>query len=100
MNTLARALILLELAYAVAVITATIVLYGLRSPWRASPMGRHLMAFMVTTDAELASLLALGLGAPALALLFLVVFGAIDVVITQRLVLLIRAQHRQEEHQP
>jgi N-acetylglutamate synthase-like GNAT family acetyltransferase len=86
------ALILGELALALAAGLMFVALYALRSPWRTSEMGRHLMAFMVVTAAELGSLLALGLGWHVPLWLFAVGFGALDVVVVQRVWLLVKAQ--------
>lgn len=84
--------ILAELAIALAGGLAFVVLYAARSPWRDSPMGRHLMAFMAVTAVELGTLLALGLGVPVPAWLIAAGFGALDLVVLQRLWLLIKAQ--------
>jgi hypothetical protein len=88
-----RWLILLEILLALLGGLAFVVLYALRSPWRSSPMGRHVMAFMLVTVGELAALLALGLGLSVPLWLFAVGFAALDAVVLQRLVLLWRAQH-------
>lgn len=69
-----------------------IVIYGLRSPWRSTAMGRHIMAFMTATALEFVSLLCLGLGLPVPLWVFAVVFGALDLVVFQRLWLLWLAQ--------
>lgn len=91
------AVILGELALALAAGLAFVVLYALRSPWRTSEMGRHLMAFMVVTAVELGSLLALGLGWRVPLWLFALGFGALDVVVVQRLWLLVKAQQEGSE---
>lgn len=91
-----RWLILAEIVVAFLSGIAFVVLYALHSPWRSSPMGRHIMAFTVITTGELASLLALGLGLPVPPWLFAIGFAALDVVVLQRLWLLWRAQHSPE----
>lgn len=88
------AVILAELALALLAGLAFVVLYAARSPWRTTEMGRHLMAFMVITAIELGSLLALGLGWHVPLWLFALGFGALDVVVVQRLWLLVKAQRR------
>lgn len=82
-----------ELALATLGTLAFVVLYALRSSWATTPMGRHLMLFALVGLCELASLLALGLGVLVPAWLFALGFGALDVVVLQRLWLLWRAQH-------
>lgn len=88
------AVILVELGVAVAGGLVFLVLYGLRSQWRQSPMGRHMMAFTAVMVGEVGALLALGLGLPVPLWVFVVVFGLLDLVVIQRLVLLLRAQRR------
>lgn len=86
--------ILVELAIALAVTVAFLVLYAARSPWRSSEMGLHLFAFMLVLAGELGSLLALGLGIPVPLWLLVLGFGALDVVVVQRLLLLLKAQRQ------
>lgn len=85
-------LTMLEVAAALVATIATIVLYALRSPWRESAVGRHLMAYMAALAAEIGALLAVGLGVAVPLWLFAIVFGAVDFVVAQRLWLLWRAQ--------
>jgi hypothetical protein len=85
-------LVLVEVLLGCVGCVAFAVLYGSRSPWRESPMGRHMMAFTVVTAGELGSLLALGLGLPVPIWVFALGFGLLDLVIVQRLVLLWRMQ--------
>ncbi len=87
-------IILVELAVALTVTIAFLVLYAARSPWRTSQMGRHLFAFMLVLAGELGSLLALGLGFPVPLWLLMLGFGALDVVVVQRLWLLVKAQRQ------
>ena len=86
------AVILAEVLVGCVGCLAFVVLYGLRSPWRESPMGRHIMAFSAASASELGSLFALGMGAPVALWVFAIIFGLFDLVILQRLVLLWRAQ--------
>lgn len=86
------ALILVELAIAAAVGLAFVALYAWRSRWRDTTMGRHMMVMSALMAGEAGSLLALGLGAPIPLWVFAVGYGAMDVVVVQRLVLLLRAQ--------
>lgn len=87
------AVILVELAIAVVAGVAFLVLYAWKSRWSATAMGRHMMAFALVTTGEAAALLALGLGVPVPPWAFAVGFGALDLVVIHRLVLLLRAQH-------
>jgi hypothetical protein len=87
-------LIQVELALAFLTSFAFVVLYAMGSPWRATEMGRHLMAFMVVTVIELGSLLGLGLGWRVPLWLFALGFGALDAVVVQRLWLLIKVQRQ------
>ena len=88
------AVIVAEMALATLAGIAFLALYGLRSPWRETEMGRHLMLFMIATTAEISSLLALALGVHVPLWLFAVGFGLLDLVVLQRLWLLIKAQRR------
>lgn len=88
-------IILVELGIAVVAGIAFVVLYAWKSRWSATPIGRHMMAFAVVTTGEAATLLALGLGVRVPPWVFAVGFGALDLVVIHRLVLLLRAQHSQ-----
>lgn len=88
------ALILIELAVATLGGVVFIALYAWRSEWTASPMGRHTMAFAIVYTGEAGGLLALGLGVPVPLWAFAVGFGALDLVVVHRLLLLWRAQRR------
>lgn len=81
-----------ELVVAVAAGCVFMARYALRSPWRASPVGRHEMIMMAVIVGEAMSLLMLALGVSVPPWVFAVGFGALDVVLIQRIVLLIRAQ--------
>lgn len=85
------AFILVEMALALIATVSFVVLYAVRSPWRRTAMGRHIMAFMVVMAAEIGSLLALGVWRVP-TWVYALVFGALDLVVLQRLWLLIRAQ--------
>lgn len=84
--------ILAELSIALLLGVVTVALYGVRSPWQDSPMGRHLMAFILVTTADAGLLLLLGLGVHVPLWLFAFAFGALDLVVLQRLWLLIKVQ--------
>jgi hypothetical protein len=86
------AVILVELAIAALVGVAFVLLYALRSRWRSTAVGRHMMVFALVTTGEAASLFALGLGAPVPLWVFAVGYGLTDFLVIQRLYLLIKAQ--------
>ena len=88
-----KALIGVELAVALALVVAFVGLYW-RSRWQDSPMGRHVMAFTSVTGAEVLLLLLLAFGIPVPVPLFAVLFGAVDLVLGQRIWLLVRAQRQ------
>lgn len=90
-----RTVILVELAVAVAAGIAFVALYAWKSRWTTTPMGRHMMAFAAVTTGEAASLLALGLGVRVPPWVFVIGFGLLDLLVIQRLVLLMRAQRAQ-----
>lgn len=69
-------------------------LYAWRSPWEASPIGRHLMAFGLAGAFEALLFLLALLGVRVPVWLFAVAFGLLDVVVLQRLWLLLRAQRQ------
>lgn len=85
-------LILVEIALGAFASLGFVVLYALRSPWRRTVMGRHLMMYMAVTAAGLSALLALGLGAPLPLWAFAVGLAALDVVALRQVWLLWRAQ--------
>lgn len=86
--------ILVELVIAFLAGVAFIIFYAVGSEWRSTAMGRHVMAFVVATVAEIGGLIALALGVSVPLVVWLIIFGLIDVVMVQRLLLLLRAQHR------
>lgn len=87
-----RGIILVELAVATVAGLVFLVLYGWRSRWRETAMGRHMMVFAVVTAVEAGSLFALGLGLPVPLWMFAVGYGLLDAVLIQRLFLLLKAQ--------
>jgi hypothetical protein len=87
-------LILTEVGLGALGAAVFIVIYGIGSPWRTTPMGRHIMAFMLATAVEFVSLLFIGLGVPVPLWVFALVFAALDAVVFQRLWLLWLAQRR------
>ena len=90
-------IIWLELGFAVLMGLSFIVLYALRSAWRSSPMGKHMMTFVVaTTLADFTLFLALGWRVPYW--IYPVVFLAVDAVFLQRLWLLVKTQNEEEKH--
>lgn len=83
-----------EMFLAAGAATAFMVLYTVRSNWRASVMGRHLMTFM----GVLATLLVMWgvgrlTGGPLPLWTWAVALGAFDAVLLWRVVLLWRTQH-------
>lgn len=82
-----------ELVLALLLAVAFVGLYW-RSHWESSPMGRHVMAFTAVTAVEalLLLLLLFGVGVPVE--MFVVLFGAVDLVLGQRIWLLVRAQRQ------
>lgn len=81
-----------ELGVAVLAGLVFMVLYAARSPWRASALGRHIMATTAVVVGESLTLLLLGLGVPLPPWVFAVGFGLLDAVLVQRVVLLLRVQ--------
>lgn len=86
--------ILVELVVAVLAGLSFIVCYAIWSDWHMTSMGRHIMAFVVVVTLEASSLLALGLGIRVPTWLFVFIFGLLDFVVVQRLILLLGAQRR------
>lgn len=82
-----------ELGLALLLAFAFVALYW-RSHWQSSPMGRHVMAFTAVTAAEALLLFLLLLGVPVPTAMFAVLFGAVDLVLGQRIWLLVRAQRQ------
>jgi hypothetical protein len=89
------AVVAAELVVAVVAGVFFMVRYAVRSPWRSTPIGRHEMTLMAVIVVEALSLLWLALGVHVHPLVFVIGFGALDVVLIQRDVLLVRAQRRQ-----
>lgn len=83
-----------ELGVALAGSLTFIALYGWRSDWSATPVGRNLMAWAALSTLEVALLLAMALGVRVWPWLFAVLFGALDLVVLRRLWLLIQAQRQ------
>lgn len=81
------------LAYCAVVGTASVVAH-LRVPWRATQIGRHLMAYMgVIALVFVLGVVRLVIGdSLPFAILRTIVFVGVPIVMTQRLVLQIRAQ--------
>ncbi len=71
---------------------AFVVLYAFRSPWRSTPMGRHLMMFMTVTTAGLFALLGLGLKIPIPLWVWAIGFFLFDVAAARQVWLLWQAQ--------
>lgn len=85
------AVVIVELAVAALTLFVTIGLYGLRSDWRSTAVGRHVMAWMVVSFIEILSLCAL----PVWRLptwVYAIVFGLLEAVFLQRLWLIWRSQ--------
>jgi hypothetical protein len=82
-----------ELALALLLGLSFIAMYW-RSRWQDSPMGRHLMAFTAVTSAEALLLFLLLLRIPVSIGWFAALFGAVDLVLGQRIWLLVRARHQ------
>ena len=84
------------LAVAGIIGTASVIVHA-RVAWRSSPMGRHIMAYMVV----IAAVLDLGVARMFVGqsfgfeLLRLVVFAGVPLVMGQRLLLQVRAQRRE-----
>lgn len=87
-------IILIELGIAAAAGGAFVALYAWRSRWRATPMGRHMMVVSAVMAGEAGSLFLLGIGVPVPLWLFAVGYGAMDILLLQRLLLLLRAQRK------
>lgn len=85
-------LLQIELGIALVAALLFVVLYVWRSRWRESPIGRHMAIFAVALAGTFASLLALSFGLPVPLWVFAVGFGLLDVLLVQRIVLLIKAQ--------
>lgn len=89
-----------------AIVGVASVIVHARVPWRKSPVGRHLMAYMTAIAAVLVlSCIRIDIGdgdAWWFALLRLAVFFLVPVVMTQRLWIQINAQRaiRDEEREP
>jgi len=88
--------VLAELGIAILAGLTFLVLYGLRSHWRDTPLGRHMMAFSAVVVGAVASLLLVGIGVPVPAWVFAGGFGLLDVVLVQRVLLLVRVQEEEE----
>jgi hypothetical protein len=83
--------VIAELVIAAVTLLVTIGLYGWRSDWRSTAVGRHIMVWLVVSLVEILSLLAL----PVWRLptwVYALVFGALEVVFLQRLWLIWRSQ--------
>lgn len=68
------------------------VAYGLRSSWRATQLGRHLMAFAAIGVVESGVLLALGLGVVLPPLVYVIAYGLGAAVTVQRLWIFAKVQ--------
>lgn len=86
------AVVAVELALALAATVGFLILFGLRTPWRDTAMGRHLMAYAGAWALELAGLLCLAIGAPLPLWVYAVIFATVDTVTLQRFWLLWRTQ--------
>jgi hypothetical protein len=86
-------LIIAEIAITAVVSLAFAALYGLKSNWRASAIGRHLMWFGLITGVESIALVLLAIGFPIPLWVFALVYGALAGVGIQRLYLLLRVQN-------
>lgn len=85
------AVVIVELIVAAVTLLVTIGLYGLRSDWRSTAVGRHIMAWMVVSLVEIVSLIALPVWRLP-TVVYAVVFGALELVFLQRLWLIWRTQ--------
>lgn len=84
------------LLYGFALTVAFAVKYW-RRPWAKTPAGRQMMAVSVITAIELASLVLLLLGLALPWWCYAIAYGFGDAVITQRFVLLLRAERVEDE---
>lgn len=92
------------LVWAAIVGTASVIVHS-RVPWRSTPMGRHLMFYMVSIAVVLdLGVIGFALGRDTLwfNVLRLVVFVAVPIAMTQRLWLQIQARRNSDsvEHPP
>jgi hypothetical protein len=81
-----------ELAVGLLGSAAFVYRYWWRSDWRSTPVGRNLMARAALDALELALLFVLVVGARLWPWSFVILFGALDVVVLRRPWLLLRAQ--------
>jgi hypothetical protein len=70
-----------------------VVLYGWRSPWRSTAVGRHMMTFMCVLAGVFLLWLAHRLWGPLPPAVWLAALAAFDAVLGWRVVLLWQAQH-------
>lgn len=89
------AAIVAELSLALVATVAFLVLFGVRTPWRVTAMGRHLMAYASAWALEMVGLLCLALGIALPLWVYVLIFAAVDAVTLQRFWLLWRAQRAQ-----
>jgi hypothetical protein len=82
-----------ELGLLVVLLLAFVAGYS-RGPWRATPVGRHLMAMAGVSLAEALGLLVLATGHAPPLWVYVVVYGLADAVVVGWLVLLWRARRR------
>jgi hypothetical protein len=87
-------LIIAEIATTAVVSLLFSLIYGLRSNWKATPIGQHLMWFGIATGVEGIALVFLAVGLPIPLWVFALVYGAVAGVAIQRLYLLLTVQKR------
>ena len=85
-----------EIALTALASFAFVVLYFTRSNWRASAIGRHLLAFSFITGIECITLIFLGFGVEIPLWIYALVFAALGLVAFQRLWLLVKVQSGSE----
>ena len=86
----------LEITFAVLVLLAFVVLFALRTRWRASPVGRPLLLFMVVTLGVIAALLTLAWGVALPLSWWAALFGAFDAGAVGLLYQLVKSQRSEE----
>jgi hypothetical protein len=87
-------LIIAEIITTAVVSFVFVILYGLRSSWKESAVGQHLMWFGIVTGVESVALTLLACGISLPLWMFALIYGTVLGVSIQRLYLLLQAQRR------
>jgi hypothetical protein len=87
-----RTIVVGQIWYAFLACLFFVVLYWARSNWRVSPTGRNVMLFMFAMIVVFGILVTIAARLALPLWVYAVGFGVIDVAVTQRVWLLIRAQ--------